>query len=73
MADVSNSSKVLFRLGECITENILKNFTRDGCIPESFVGNYAVDYEPGAHVPAMTLRSLQVPDPPGGGLAKVQR
>jgi len=51
-------------------EIVLKKTARDGCIRESFVGNYAVDYEPGAHFPAMTLRSLQASAPSGRGLRK---
>jgi len=60
----------MFRLTCTSKENNFKKIVREGCIPESFVGNYAVDYEPGAHFPAMTPRSLQASAPSGRGLRK---
>ena len=67
---VSNCLKALFGLGNATSRNFFKKSAREGCIPESFVGNYAVNYEPGAHFPAMTLRSLQAFAPSGRGLRK---
>jgi hypothetical protein len=63
----------LFRLPGAIWEKILRKTGRDGCIPESFIGNYAVVYEPGAHFPAMTRRSLRQLFLLGEAFAKVQR
>ena len=70
---LSNYSQVLFALASAIRKNFFKKTRRDGCIRESFVGNYPVDYEPGAHIPAMTPRSLKLLLLPGEVFAKVQR
>jgi len=48
--------------------NFFKKLAPEGCIPESFVGNYSVADEPGAHFLAMTPRSLQARAPSWGGL-----
>jgi hypothetical protein len=56
-----------------VTQYFFEKTARDGCITESFIGNYAVDYEPGGHFPAMTSRSLQASAPSGEAFAKVQR
>lgn len=61
-------SECITRIGACRRRKYFKKIARDGCIPESFVGNYAVIYEPGAHFPAMTSRPLRVSGSFQGGL-----
>jgi hypothetical protein len=42
VAGVSNCSKALFRFASDTRGTFFKETAREGCIPESFVGNYAV-------------------------------
>jgi hypothetical protein len=72
-----NCFKMTGSFAFCVVRNfqkiISKIVARGGCNPESFVGNYAVNYVPGAHFPAMTREAFRLWLLPGEAFAKVQR